>query len=44
VRVIYLNQLPSGHIYLLLIYSKSAKDNVPANVLLKIEETLNAND
>ena len=40
VRVIYLNRLPNGHIYLLLIYSKSAKDNVPANVLLNIKEAL----
>src|ERR1041384_7260001 len=40
VRVIYLNRLRNGHIYLLLIYAKSAKDNIPANVLLKIKEAL----
>ena len=44
VRVIHYNQLADGRIYLLLIYAKSAKDNVPANVLLKIKETLNAHD
>ena len=44
VRVIYYNQLADGRIYLLLIYIKSAKDNVPANVLLKIKETLHAHD
>jgi len=44
VRVIYFNRLPNGHIHLLLIYSKSAKDNIPSHVLLKIKEALNADD
>lgn len=44
VRIIYFNRLAHGQIYLLLIYSKSAKDNVPSNVLLKIKEALNAHD
>ena len=44
VRVIHYNRLANGCIYLLLIYAKSAKDNVPANVLLKIKETLDAHD
>jgi len=44
VRVIHYNQLANGRIYLLLIYAKSAKDNVPANVLLKIKEALHAHD
>ena len=44
VRVIHYNQLADGRIYLLLIYAKSAKDNVPTNVLLKIKETLHAHD
>ncbi|MEO8442846.1 MAG: hypothetical protein ABI547_10185 [Betaproteobacteria bacterium] len=44
VRVIHYNQLSDGCIYLLLIYAKSAKDNVQANVLLKIKETLHAHD
>ena len=43
-RVIHYNQLADGRIYLLLIYAKSAKDTVPANVLLKIKETLHAHD
>ncbi len=44
VRVIHYNQLADGRIYLLLIYAKSAQDNVPANVLLKIKEALRAHD
>ena len=44
VRVIYYNQLADGRIYLLLVYAKSAQDNVSANVLLKIKEALRAHD
>jgi len=44
VRVIHYNQLADGRIYLLLIYAKNVKDNVPAHVLLKIKEALNAHD
>ena len=44
VRVIYYNQLADGRIYLLLVYAKSAQDNVSANVLLKIKEALHAHD
>ena len=44
VRIIYYNQLEFGCIYLLLIYAKSAKDNVPAHVLLAIKEAINANE
>ena len=44
VRVIHYNQLADGRIYLLLIYAKSAKDNVPANVLLRIKEAIHAYD
>jgi len=44
VRVIYYNQLEMGCIYLLLIYAKSAKENIPANVLLKIKEAIDANE
>jgi hypothetical protein len=40
VRVIHYNQLADGHIYLLLIYAKSATDNIPAKTLLKIKEAL----
>lgn len=44
VRVIYYNRLDIGCIFLLLIYAKSAKDNIPANVLLKIKEIIDANE
>jgi len=44
VRVIYFNQLESGHIHLLLIYTKNAKENIPAHVLLAIKETLDADE
>lgn len=44
VRVIYYNRLEIGCIYLLLIYAKSAKENIPANVLLKIKEVIDANE
>jgi len=44
VRVIYYNQLELEHIYLLLIYAKSAKENIPAHVLLNIKEALDANE
>lgn len=40
VRVIHYNQLQDGHIYLLLIYAKSAQDNIPAKTLQKIKESL----
>lgn len=41
VRVIYYNLLDDGEIWLLLIYSKSADDNVPAHVLKALREELN---
>lgn len=44
VRVIHYNQLADGRIYLLLVYAKSAQDNVSAKVLLKIKEALHAHD
>ena len=44
VRVIHYNQLADGRIYLLLIYAKSAQENIPAYVLLKIKETLHAHN
>lgn len=44
VRVIHYNQLADGRIYLLLIYAKSAQENIPANVLLKIKEAVHAHD
>ncbi len=40
VRVIYFNQLADGSIVLLLIYAKSAQDNISADVLRKIVKEL----
>ncbi len=40
VRVIYFNQLGEGKIWLLLIYGKSARDNIPAHILRAIRDEL----
>ena len=40
VRVIYYAQTAQGRICLLLIYAKSARDNIPAHILRKIREEL----
>ncbi len=40
VRVIYYNRLDDGEIWLLLIYSKSADDNIPAHILNTLREEL----
>jgi hypothetical protein len=40
VRVIYYNRLADGRIWLLLIYAKSARDNLPAHVLNAAREML----
>lgn len=40
VRVIYYNQLTEGRIWLLLIYAKSANDNIPTHVLKQLKEAL----
>ena len=40
VRVIYTARLKSGELVLLTIYSKSARDTIPAHVLRKIAEEL----
>ena len=40
VRVIYFNQLANGEIWLLLIYAKSARDNIPAHTLRAIREEI----
>lgn len=42
VRVIHFNQLDAGRITLLLIYAKSAQDNIPANILKAIVAELEA--
>ena len=39
-RVIYFNRLPSGEIWLLVIYSKSVTGNIPAHILKAIREAI----
>jgi hypothetical protein len=40
VRVIYFNRLSAGEIWLLVLYSKSEAENIPANVLRQIKEEI----
>lgn len=40
VRVIYFNRLADGEIWLLLIYAKSARENIPAHMLREIKEVI----
>lgn len=40
VRVIYFNRLNAGTIWLLTIYGKNVKENIPAHLLRSIKETL----
>ena len=40
VRVIYFNRLANGEIWLLLVYGKSARENIPAHVLRQIKEEI----
>jgi len=40
VRVIYFNQLPSGEIWLLVIYNKSVRGSIPAHILKAIREAI----
>lgn len=40
VRVIYFTRLPSGEIWLLLIYPKSMRDNIPAHLLKAIRKEI----
>ncbi|MBU3890066.1 transcriptional regulator [Methylosinus sporium] len=40
VRVIYFNRLANGEVWLLLVYPKSVRDNIPANVLREIKKEL----
>ena len=40
VRVIYFNRLANGEIWLLLVYRKSVRDNIPAHVLRQIKEEI----
>ena len=40
VRIIYFNRLAEGEIWLLVIYSKSVKGNIPAHILKAIREVI----
>ena len=40
-RVVYFNRLEHGVIYLLVIYAKAVRGNIPAHLLKAIQETLN---
>ena len=39
-RVIYFNRLANGEIWLLLVYGKSVRENIPAHVLRQIKEEI----
>ena len=41
VRVVYFNRLADGEVWLLLIYSKSVKENVPADLLKLLKQEVN---
>ena len=40
VRVVYFNRLADGEIWLLVIYAKSVRDNVSANVLKQLKQEI----
>jgi hypothetical protein len=40
VRVIYFNRLANGEIWLLLIYAKTARENLPGHVLRQIKKEI----
>jgi hypothetical protein len=40
VRVIYFVRVPSGQIWLLLVYAKSVRDNIPAHLLLAVRKEI----
>ena len=40
VRVVYFTKLASGEIWLLVIYSKVVKENIPSHILKQIREVL----
>jgi hypothetical protein len=39
-RVIYFNRLENGVIYLMVIYTKTVRGNIPAHLLKAIKETI----
>jgi hypothetical protein len=40
VRVIYLNRLSTGEIWLLVLYAKSEAENIPVHLLRRIKEEI----
>lgn len=40
VRVIYFNRLANGEIWLLLVYGKSVREDIPAHLLRQIKEEI----
>lgn len=40
VRVIYFTRLPSGEIWLLLMYPKSVRDNIPGHLLKAVRKEI----
>ena len=40
VRVIYFTRLPSGEIWLLVIYAKAVRGNIPGLILKAVRETI----
>jgi hypothetical protein len=40
VRIIYFNRLANGEVWLLLIYAKNVRDNIPGQVLKQIKEEI----
>ena len=40
VRVIYFNRLENGLIYLMVIYAKAMRGNIPAHILKAVKETI----
>jgi hypothetical protein len=40
VRVLYFNRLKDGEIWLLLIYGKGVKDNIPAHILRLLRQEI----
>jgi len=43
-RVVYYNRLASGRIWLLMIYAKSVRENIPAQILREIAEEIDNAD
>ena len=40
VRIIFFNRLANGEVWLLLIYSKNVRENIPGHLLQQIKEEI----